>query len=107
MAPGSPSSGLMYFLAPVVISACKRFPHRRRLCTFLGLIILSLALVASSFARALWQLIVTQGVLYAIGGCMLYMPTMQYLDEWFVRRKGFALGTINRNISSSKIVQLS
>lgn len=97
----------MYFLAPVVISTCKRFPHRRRLCTFLGLMILSLALVASSFARAVWQLIITQGVLYAIGGCMLYMPTMQYLDEWFVRRKGFALGTTNQNISSSKIGQLS
>ena len=83
----------MYFLTPVIVSGCKRFPHRRRLCTFLGLIILSLALVASSFAQAVWQLIVTQGLLYAIGGSMLYMPTMQYLDEWFVRRKGFALGT--------------
>ncbi|KAI4095881.1 MAG: hypothetical protein LQ339_007119 [Xanthoria mediterranea] len=85
MAPGSPLSAHW-------LRTCKRFPHRRRLCTFLGLMILSLALVASSFARAVWQLIITQGVLYAIGGCMLYMPTMQYLDEWFVRRKGFALG---------------
>ncbi|KAL8680718.1 MAG: hypothetical protein Q9186_003117 [Xanthomendoza sp. 1 TL-2023] len=88
---GTLAAGLMYFLTPVVIAACKRFPHLRRLCTFLGLIIMSLALVASSFAQTVWQLIITQGLLYALGGCMLYMPTMQYLDEWFVNRKGFAL----------------
>lgn len=97
----------MYFLAPFVISACKLFPHRRRLCTFVGLIVLSLALVASSFAHTVWQLIVTQGVLYAIGGCMLYLPTVIYLDEWFEKRKGFALGITNREVPLSKIVQLS
>ncbi|KAL9586794.1 MAG: hypothetical protein Q9212_000680 [Teloschistes hypoglaucus] len=89
---GTLSAGLMYFMTPVVIAACKRFPHLRQLCTFLGLIIMSLALVASSFAQSVWQLIITQGLLYALGGCMLYMPTMQYLDEWFVERKGLALG---------------
>ncbi|KAL8810043.1 MAG: hypothetical protein Q9200_002899 [Gallowayella weberi] len=89
---GTLAAGLMYFLTPVVIALSKRFPHLRQLCTFLGLIIMSLALVASSFAQAVWQLIITQGLLYALGGCMLYMPTMQYLDEWFVNRKGLALG---------------
>ena len=83
----------MYFLAPFVLGICRRFPHRRRLCTFLGLTFLPLTLVASSYAQKVWQLIVTQGILYAVGGCMLYLPTFQYLDEWFVKRKGFALGS--------------
>lgn len=30
--------------------------------------------------------------MYAIGGGMLYFPTIIFLDEWFVRRKGFAYG---------------
>ncbi|KAI4248780.1 MAG: hypothetical protein L6R40_000791 [Gallowayella cf. fulva] len=34
----------------------------------------------------------TQGVLYAIGGSMLYWPTLIYLGEWFIKRKGLALG---------------
>ncbi|KAL8634184.1 hypothetical protein Q9189_000103 [Teloschistes chrysophthalmus] len=64
---GTLSAGLMYFMTPVVIAACKRFPHLRQLCTFLGLIIMSLALVASSFAQTVWQLIITQGLLILLG----------------------------------------
>ena len=37
-------------------------------------------------------MIVTQGVLYALGGTLLYTPTVTFLDEWFVKRKGFAYG---------------
>ncbi|KAG6988916.1 hypothetical protein G7Y79_00068g096150 [Physcia stellaris] len=89
---GTLAAGLMYFLSPFVLETCRRFPHRRRLLTIIGLAFLPLTLVASSYAQRVWQLILTQGVLYAIGGCMIYMPTLQYLDEWFVKRKGFALG---------------
>lgn len=53
-----------------------------------------LALVASSFSRRVWHFILTQGVLYAIGGRFLYSPAILYLDEWFVRRKGFAYGVM-------------
>lgn len=84
----------MYFATPFVMALVKRFPNRRRLITSLGLLILSLSLVASSFAVTIWQLILTQGLLYATGGCMLYMPTLMLIDEWFVRRKGLALGKI-------------
>jgi len=42
-----------------------------------------IALVAASFATEVWHLIVTQGFLYAIGGSLLYSPTMFYLDQWF------------------------
>lgn len=38
------------------------------------------------------QLILTQGVLYGIGGSLLYNPFLFYLDEWFIRRKGMAYG---------------
>ncbi|KAM0172123.1 hypothetical protein ACHAPF_007627 [Botrytis cinerea] len=42
-----------------------------------------ITLVAASFATEVWHLIVTQGFLYAIGGSLLYSPTMFYLDQWF------------------------
>ncbi|KAF7557281.1 hypothetical protein G7Z17_g778 [Cylindrodendrum hubeiense] len=38
------------------------------------------------------HLIVTQGVVYAIGGSISYCPCILYMDEWFVKRKGFAYG---------------
>lgn len=39
-------------------------------------------------------LVVLQGVLYAIGGSLLYIPCISYLSEWFVERRGFAQGVL-------------
>lgn len=38
------------------------------------------------------HLILTQGILYGIGGALLYNPFLFYLDEWFIKRKGLAYG---------------
>ena len=50
------------------------------------------ALLSSSWARSVPQLVATQGLLYAIGCSLVYTPTICYLDQWFVERKGFAFG---------------
>ena len=55
---------------------------------------MTVALVASSFSSHVAHLIITQGVLYAVGGTLLYCPTILYLDEWFIRRKGLAFGVM-------------
>ncbi|KAI9757715.1 MAG: hypothetical protein M4579_003340 [Chaenotheca gracillima] len=46
----------------------------------------------SSFAQTVWQLVLSQGIMYGVGGILLYIPGIFYLDEWFIRRKGFAYG---------------
>ena len=84
----------MYLTAPLVSLVLQAFPRHRRLVSFVGFIILVVGLVSSSFATRVWHLILTQGVLYAIGGCLLYFPTIIYLDEWFVQRKGMAFGVM-------------
>ena len=55
---------------------------------------MAFALVISSFASRVWHLIATQGVLYAIGGTLLYTPTILFLDEWFIQKKGLAFGVM-------------
>ena len=84
--------GIMYLSAPLVSALLAAFPHYTRICSFVGLAIIIVAFVASSFATRVWHLILTQGVMYAIGGGLLYFPIIVYLDEWFIRRKGFAFG---------------
>ena len=68
------------------------WPRLRPYAPPFGLAILAISLTASSFANTVTQLLLTQGVLYAIGGLFLYCPTLLYLDEWFIRRKGLAYG---------------
>jgi len=86
------SKGFMYLSILGWFTILLAFPLWRRFCAPFGLLVLCASLVASSFATTVTQLLWTQGVLYAVGGCALYAPTVLYLDEWFVRKKGLAFG---------------
>jgi hypothetical protein len=84
--------GILYLLSPITFTFLTRYPHSRRYCAPLGLVLTLVGFVLSSFANEVWQLIATQGVLCAIGNGLLFTPSTLYLDEWFVQRKGLALG---------------
>lgn len=84
----------MYLGQPFIFAVLYRWPNFRRLSTVSGLGIMCIALAASSFSTTTTHLILTQGVLYAIGGGMAYAPIILFLDEWFVRKKGFAFGVM-------------
>ena len=86
--------GIMYLAAPFLFAVFQRWPRFCRQSTFYGLSVVVIAIAISSFATSVWQLLLSQGVLYAIGGGFLYYPVYIFIDEWFVRRKGFALGLI-------------
>jgi MFS family permease len=59
-----------------------------------GWAICVLSLVAASFAKSAWQLILTQGLAYGIGFLILYYPILSMLNEWFVVRRGLAYGIL-------------
>lgn len=84
----------MYLGQPLIFAALHSWPNLRRLSIVVGLGIMCVALAASSFATTTTHLILTQGVLYAIGGGVAYAPTILFVDEWFVRKKGFAFGVM-------------
>lgn len=82
----------MYLSAPLVSILLQTLPYQRRYCTIIGFVLITTALISASFANRVWQLVLTQGVLYAIGGSLLYFPAIVYLDEWFIQNKGRAYG---------------
>lgn len=85
---------ILYLAAPPFFVAFRRWPRFCRWCPPFGLVIAVLAIGLSSFATSVWQLILTQGVLLGLGGCFLYFPIYTFIDQWFVRRKGFAYGVM-------------
>ncbi|KIW79986.1 hypothetical protein Z517_06601 [Fonsecaea pedrosoi CBS 271.37] len=91
---GTTCSGIMYLGAPLVFLAFQRWPIFLRRSLFVGLPVVVLAVFLSSFATKTWHLVLTQGILYAIGGNLVYYPIYSFIDEWFVRRKGFAYGVM-------------
>jgi MFS family permease len=88
------SSGIMFIASPLVALACQRFPKSRRIANFVGLAIMTVALVAASYTNTTGALLATQGILFGIGGLTMYFPAMYVIDEWFIARKGLAFAII-------------
>lgn len=89
---GTCAMGIMYLSSPFVFGLLAWYPRQRRACILAGLVLMCLALGLSSLSTTVPHLIITQGVFYAIGGGMCYCPTITFMDEWFVKRKGLAFG---------------
>jgi hypothetical protein len=76
----------------LLFPAYKKWPHLANRSKWLGLPIMATGLIAASFVNSVNLLIVTQGAIYALGGCVIYYPTLAFIDEWFIQRKGLAYG---------------
>ncbi|KAK7462383.1 hypothetical protein VKT23_007982 [Stygiomarasmius scandens] len=60
----------------------------------LGILLCAGSLFGASWATSILQLLALQGIVYAIGGALLYYPTNSYLPTWFLSRRGLANGSM-------------
>ncbi|KAJ6483870.1 MFS general substrate transporter [Mycena vitilis] len=65
-----------------------------KVITFIGVAVMSLGLLLSSYCSTLWQLFLAQGLLYGLGSSMYYFPIMSLAPMYFDRYRGFAMGCI-------------
>lgn len=63
-----------------------------RLTALLGSGLMALALFLASFTSRIWQLYITQGIMYGIGASLAYYPAVGAPSRWFESRRGLALG---------------
>ncbi|KAJ1674488.1 hypothetical protein EV182_003178, partial [Spiromyces aspiralis] len=76
----------------VVGILCERMDTR--LVTFIGGVIMGLALVIASFIKVVWGLILTQGVLFGIGSAFCFIPPCSLPSQWFTKKRGLAIGLV-------------
>lgn len=84
--------GISYLSCPLVIAAMILIPQMGRWFSTIGLILMCLSLALASFSQNVTHLILSQGVGFGVGGCIAYSPSIMYMDQWFVNRKGLAFG---------------
>jgi MFS family permease len=82
----------MYMDITLWFAVLKYFPRFRRWATPVGLVVVCLALGLGSLSTSVNHLIITQGILYALGGGLAWTPILFNIEEWWVRRRGFAYG---------------
>lgn len=91
---GTISTSLYFLGAPFAAPLVKRFHRWQRHMIIFGSAICVLSLLIASFVTTVTGLILTQGVLYGLGFLILYMPMLYMLNEWFVKKRGFAYGVL-------------
>ncbi|KAK5451631.1 hypothetical protein LTS15_007891 [Exophiala xenobiotica] len=92
---GTTLNGIIYLCMPILFGLfTNKYAHLRRKAAAAGILLSVASLILSSFATQVWQLIVTQGIVQALGSTLLFSSSTIYIDEWFIQRKASAYGTI-------------
>lgn len=82
----------MYMAGLLLFPAYKTWPNLADRSKWVGLPLMATALIAASFANSVNHLLLTQGVMFALGGSVVYYPALAFVDGWFIERKGLAFG---------------
>ncbi|EXJ95020.1 hypothetical protein A1O1_00138 [Capronia coronata CBS 617.96] len=65
-----------------------------RWITGAGAVLIGLGYVLASFCHRVWQLLLTQGLIYGVGTSLLYFPVLAVAPEYFDAHRGSAMGFI-------------
>ncbi|KAJ7741366.1 MFS general substrate transporter [Mycena metata] len=91
---GTLSSGIIYCSGSVVNPIAARYPQHRHKSMWFGAALCFGSLLGSSYATKILHLVLLQGVLYGVGGSLLFLSCISNMSEWFVARRGLANGIL-------------
>ncbi|KAJ1846740.1 hypothetical protein LPJ70_001883 [Coemansia sp. RSA 2708] len=63
-----------------------------RLTAYIGTVLCTAAYILASFCTKVWQLILTQGILFGLGASFLFAPSISIPPQWFNKYRGLASG---------------
>ena len=66
----------------------------RQTLVLIGITIMLLSLVLASYSHKAWQIVLTQGILYGIGGILLNFVHVSIFSEWFDKKQSQAMSII-------------
>lgn len=81
----------MAMLVAPVVTIITRI-YRTALPMALGCLLLSGGFITASFARTIWELYLTQGILVGLGVGFTYVPSLAIISQWFEKRRSLANG---------------
>ena len=91
---GTLGTASYYLGAPVATHLLRRYHRWQKEVIWTGRSVSVIGLVAANSAPDFGTLVATQGVVFSIGILVMYYPIFSMLNEWFIDRKGLALGIL-------------
>lgn len=81
---GTTSNGVMYLSMPFLFALfSRRWAYRRQTAALVGAALNCVSFLLSSFSTSAWHLVITLGIMAALGCALIYSPTTLSLGEWF------------------------
>jgi MFS family permease len=77
-------------MAPVATYTCRRWYFKWTLGA--GVTLLGGGFIAASFAKEIWQLFLSQGLMVGMGAGLIYVPSLPIISQWFGKRRALANG---------------
>ncbi|KAJ1732929.1 hypothetical protein LPJ61_001807 [Coemansia biformis] len=71
---------------------------------FAGGLLMAAGLFAASFSREIWQLCLSQGVLFGLGVCLTWIPAASSPSSWFSKNRGLATGITHMGLGIGGLV---
>ncbi|TVY78152.1 Monocarboxylate transporter [Lachnellula suecica] len=97
---GTTQNGVMYLSMPFLFALfTKRWARWRQTAALCGTALTCVSFILSSFSTDVWHLIITQGVLAALGCALTYSPTTLSLGEWFQAKTRTENSGVNRAVA--------
>ena len=85
---GSVASGVTVFFAFHVGYLCDRFGYRSVMVT--GALLAGIGYIAAAYSTSIWQLILSQGVVFGLGCSLAYTSGLAIVGQWFTVSRGLA-----------------
>jgi MFS family permease len=77
-------------IAPLVTILTRKFG--KRLPMISGVVMQAVGFISASFAKRIWQLYLSQGLLVGLGVGFIFIPSISILSQWFSIRRSLANG---------------
>ncbi|KAJ1666496.1 hypothetical protein EV178_002284 [Coemansia sp. RSA 1646] len=61
-------------------------------CVFVGGIIMSIGLLSASYSQHIWELCLTQGVVFGVGVCLVWVSAASAPSSWFIKNCSMVTG---------------
>ncbi|CAF9905442.1 MAG: hypothetical protein ALECFALPRED_000617 [Alectoria fallacina] len=87
---GSLNFSMAMLVAPVVTILARKFGTQTPM--LIGALLLGAGYISASFARRVWQLHLSQGMLVGFGVGFVSIPSIAILSQWFEKKRSLASG---------------
>ncbi|KAJ2081545.1 hypothetical protein H4R24_002274 [Coemansia sp. RSA 988] len=71
---------------------------------FGGGILMAIGLLAASYSHQVWQLCLTQGLIFGLGVCLTWIPAASAPSSWFEKNRGLATGITHMGLGIGGLI---